>query len=217
MQLIRNAVQSVLLVTMLGAFASAEAQERLYGGVGIGAAKTRINNESLAITGATGSTLTKRESDTSGKVFAGYQANKNFAVEAGYVDLGKTSATRSLSAPSVGSAAMDSRNTGWFVDLVGKAPIGASDFSLIGKLGLVASETSKNLSVAGSVSPIPGAASTYKERESNLKYGAGAQYDISKTMAARGEIELYRKLGKDATTGENDVGLFSMNLLIKFQ
>jgi hypothetical protein len=36
-------------------------------------------------------------------------------------------------------------------------------------------------------------------------------------MAARGEVELYRKLGKDDAGGENEAGLFSLNLLVKFE
>jgi OOP family OmpA-OmpF porin len=202
---------------MMGAAASSEAQQRLYGGIGVGTGKTPISNQSLAITGATDSSLSKSDGSTAGKIFAGYKASPNLAVEAGYVDLGKTGATRNMTLPSVGSVSLNTRNAGWFADLVGMVPIGSSDFSAIGKIGLVSSETNRNLSVAGTVSPSPGVASSYRDRETNWKYGAGAQYEINKTMVARGEVELYRKLGKESSLGESDVGLFSLNLLIKFQ
>jgi OOP family OmpA-OmpF porin len=216
MDSIRNAKQTVVLVAMLGVFSSAVAQERFYGGAGIGMTKTPISQNALSITGATASTLSRNDIGTGGKLFGGYQANPNFAVEAGYVDLGKISATRNMTSPSVGSVAQSTRNTGWFVDLVGSMPIGASEFSVIGKVGRIASDTSKSLAFGGTVTPVAGAASTYRDSESNWKYGAGAQYEISKTMAARGEFELYRKLGREGSAGENEVGLFSVNLLIKF-
>lgn len=217
MQLIRNAVQSVLMVTMIGAFSSASAQERFYGGIGIGASKASVSKDSLAIAGATATTFSRSEHDTGGKIFAGYRLDSNWAVEAGYVDLGKTSARRDMLAPGIGSISHDTMNTGWFIDLVGMLPIGASDFSLIGRVGRVGSETRRNLSSSGAVTLAAGTASTSTERETNWKYGTGAQYEINKTMAARGELELYRRLGKEGSTGENEAGLFSLNLLIKFQ
>jgi OOP family OmpA-OmpF porin len=215
MQLIRIAVQSIFLAAVLGIFASAQAQEGFYGGVGVGVVRTPIGSDALAITGATASSLSRKDDDTGGKIFAGYRLRPELAVEVGYVDLGKTNATRSMTTP-VGGIALDSRNTGFFVDLVGTIPIGTTDFSVIGKLGGVASETTRQLSPSGAVALAPGSALTSTEREANWKYGAGAQYEISKTMSARGEWERYHKLGKDAGTGESEANLFSVNLLFKF-
>ena len=216
MQSIRSTVQGVLLLAVFGLSVPATAQQRLYGGAGVGFSQTAMSQDYLGITGATSSTLTKNDIGSGAKIFAGYQLNQNLAVEGGYVDLGKASPSRSMTAPSVGGISANARSTGWFVDLTGTLPIGATDFSLIGKLGRVMSETSRNLSTSGTVALAPGAATTYNERESNWKYGAGAQYEINKSMIARGEVELYRKLGKEGSLGENDIGLFSVNLLIKF-
>lgn len=216
MRLILSAMQGILLTAMIGSFSVAAAQEPYYGGIGIGVAKTRISKHALGITGATATSLSRDENDIGGKFFFGYRLDPNWAAEGGYVDLGKTSAKRRMSAPGVGSISMDSSNAGWFIDLVGRMPIG-NGFSLIGKVGQIYSENRKKLSADGAVSLAPGTASSYKEREFNWKYGAGAEYEISKTMAARGEVELYRKLGKDDPGGENEAGLFSLNLLVKFE
>lgn len=216
MRIILNAMQLALMATMIGPFSALAAPEPFFAGIGIGAAKTRIGDRPLGITGATATSLSRDENDISGKVFFGYRVHPNWAVEAGYVDLGKTSAKRTMSAPGIGSISLDSRNTGWFIDLVGRMPIG-NGISLIGKVGQIYSENRKQLSTSGAVSLAPGAASSYKEREFNWKYGAGAEYEISKTMAARGEVELYRKLGKDDAGGENEAGLFSLNLLVRFE
>jgi OOP family OmpA-OmpF porin len=127
-------MQGVLMVAMIGSFSVAAAQEPFFAGIGIGAAKTRIGNHPLGITGATATSLSRDENDIGGKMFAGYRLYPNWAVEAGYVDLGKTSAKRTMTAPGTGSISLDSRNTGWFVDLVGRMPIG-NGVSLIGKSG----------------------------------------------------------------------------------
>lgn len=216
MQMIRKSVQCAALVAMLSASATVKAQEQIYGGIGIGPSRTYIPSNALGITNATASELQRSEHSTGAKLFAGYKANPNMAVEVGYVDLGKARATRSMTAPGTGSIAIDSRNTGWFVDLVGIMPTGINDVSVIGKLGGVATETNKQLSTTGAVGLAAGTPSTFQERELNWKFGAGAQYDFSKTMAARGEWERYRRLGKDTGVGESEADLFSLNLLIRF-
>lgn len=213
----RNALHGMLLLAMLGLAMPATAQQRLYGGAGIGASKTAMGGNYLGITGANDSSLARNDLGLGGKLLAGYQFNSNLAVEGGYVDLGNTISTRSMGSPAAGSILLNSRSTGWFLDLTGMIPIGTGDISLIGKVGRIASETTRNLSTSGTVTLAPGTASSYNEKESNWKYGVGAQYEINKSMVARGEVELYRKLGKDANLGENDVGQFSVNLLIKFQ
>ena len=212
MQLTVRKAQGILLLTLLGSAASAMAQTGFYGGAGIGLAKTSVSTESLTITGATATTLTKDESDEGDKIYGGYRAHQNWAVEVGYVDFGKSRATRSMTAPGTGSIAIDASNSGWFADVVGFLPLGGNDFSLIGRLGLIASETRNHLTTTGAVTLAPGIASSSTEKETNWKYGAGAHYEINKTVAARGEVEVYRKLG----TGNGDAGLFSLNLLVKF-
>ncbi len=213
---IGKSMQCVALVAILCGSASVKAQEQVYGGIGVGPSRTYIPSSALGISGATASELQRSENSTGAKIFAGYKANANMAVEVGYVDLGKSRATRNMTAPGIGSIGIDSRNTGWFVDLVGMMPTGISDVSVIGKLGGVATETAKQMSTSGAVGLAPGSASTFQERELNWKFGAGAQYDFSKTMAARGEWERYRRMGKDTGVGESEADLFSLNLLIRF-
>lgn len=216
MHMMRNAVQCGIMAAMLSASATVMAQEKVYGGVGVGPSRTYIPSSALNIAGATASELQRNENSTGAKIFAGYQANPNMAVEVGYVDIGKSRATRNMTAPGTGSIGIDSRNTGWFVDLVGIMPIGINDVSVIGKLGGVATETGKQLSTTGVVGLAAGTPSTFQERELNWKFGAGAQYEFSKTFAARGEWERYRRMGKDTGVGESEADLFSLNLLIRF-
>jgi hypothetical protein len=148
MRLILNTMQGVLMAAMIGSFSVAAAQEPFFAGIGIGAAKTRIGNHPLGITGATATSLSRDENDIGGKMFAGYRLYPNWAVEAGYVDLGKTSAKRTMTAPGTGSISLDSRNAGWFVDLVGRMPIG-NGVSLIGKWARYIRRTGSSYRQAG--------------------------------------------------------------------
>jgi hypothetical protein len=102
----------------------------------------------------------------------------------------------------------NARSTGWFVDLTGTVPIGAGDVSPDRQSSAGWRRTpAGTLATSGTVALAPGARRRRTaRRESNWKYGAGAQYEINKSMIARGEVELYRKLGKEGSLGENDVG-----------
>jgi OOP family OmpA-OmpF porin len=110
------------------------------------------------------------KSDTGYKVYGGWEFHPNFAVEAGYADLGKFSG-------SVGS--MKSR--GAFADLVGKVPL-ADRLSALGRVGVYDGHTT--------VRDVAGA--NGKDNETNLKYGAGLQYDLSQSASLRAEWERYR-------------------------
>lgn len=217
MQTIRYTAQGLALAVMLSLPITAWADGTFYGGAGIGLAKTGIDKNALPIGGATATTLSRSDADPSGKVFAGFQITPAFAVEAGYVDLGTTSATRTMTAPLAGTASVSAKNTGWFIDLVGMMPMGVSNTSVIGRVGRVSSLTTKSLSTTGAVAPLAGIDPNPREREANWKFGAGAQYDFGKTMAARAEWERYTRLGSDIGTGTSIADMFSLNLLIRFK
>ena len=65
---------------------------------------------------------------------------------------------------------------GVFLDAVGTLPI-ANSWSLLGRLGLAQTKVETPLG---------------DDRGSGIKYGAGVQYDINKSVAVRGEWENYR-------------------------
>jgi OOP family OmpA-OmpF porin len=189
--------------------------EGFYGGLGFGYTRAKIEAGSIPISGATASTLTADESDTGYKLFGGYQFNRNIGLELGYVDLGRFSATRIATAPVAGTIVGNIRATGVFTNVVGTFPL-QQNFSLIGKLGALFSETKANLSTTGGIALVAGANPSPKESEKNFKLGLGAQYDVSKKIALRGEWDRYFRLGNAATTGESDVDMFSLDVIFKF-
>jgi OOP family OmpA-OmpF porin len=144
------------------------------------------------------------DTDTGFKIYGGYEFTKNFALEAGYADLGKATAEDStfpLSAAVEASAI--------FLDAVGTLPL-TNEFSVFGRAGIAFTKVEASVSVPGF-----GSASV-KEDETNLKFGLGAQYAFTKNVALRAEWERYMDLGEDATTGESDVDMVGVSLNVKF-
>ena len=132
--------------------------------------------------------LSTDRSDAGGKLFGGYQFSPYFGLEAGYAHLGK-----------FGSAVGEVEGDGAFVDAVGTFPVG-SNFSVLGRVGAFNGKLDNSL--LGS------------ERATNVKYGAGLQYDLSKNTAIRGEWERYRF---DAPAGGSaDTDLYSIGVNYRF-
>ncbi len=125
--------------------------------------------------------------DTGVKIYGGYSFTPNFALEGGYVDLGK-----------FGGANGSLKSNGIFVDAVGKVPLGDTGFSVLGRLGAYNGKLrSDTLGVIDS------------ERGTNIKVGLGGQYDFNPNMGLRAEWERYRvdALGVKANTDMYSVGL----------
>jgi len=133
--------------------------------VGLSAGKADWKADS--VNGVTGDS-----SGTAGKVFAGYQFNKNLGLELGYADLGK------FGGAGTGSARAHATS----LDAVGMLPIGDSAFSAIGRVG-VANTRTRTTSVLGVDDSSSG---------TDVKAGLGVQYNLSKNAALRAEWERYR-------------------------
>ena len=105
-------------------------------------------------------------SDTGLKLYGGWAFTPNLGVEAGWADVGKFR-----------SGAGDLKGRGLYVDAVGTLPL-ANNFSALARVGVVAGKVDSTL--AGS------------EHSTNLKVGAGLQYDFDKNVGMRAEWEHYR-------------------------
>lgn len=128
------------------------------------------------------------DSDTSWKIFGGYQFNTNWGVEFGYVDLGKIS----FSGPGFsGSADAD----GLEVVGVGTYPINPQ-FSIYGKLGLFNWDASANVSGFGA-----------SDSGTDLTLGFGVQYKFTKNLFGRAEWQHYDDV---------DVDVLGISIVFKF-
>jgi OOP family OmpA-OmpF porin len=170
-------------------------------------------NSNVLPNGFTGNTsLTK--SDTAYKIQFGYQFNDNFAIEGGYVDLGKAkySADGHVGAVSYTENA-NFKFSGLNIAAVGILPINES-FSVFGKLGVINAKAEADLSAQAPGYNASGSASSTNVRGN---WGIGATYNLNKQLAFRVEAEQFSKLGDDNSTGKKiDVNLLSAGVQYKF-
>jgi OOP family OmpA-OmpF porin len=153
--------------------------------------------EGLSIGGSLGSSRYKGDdigglptdrSATGGKLYGGYSFTPNFGLEAGYASLGKFS-----------SAAGEAKGHGTYLDAVGTVPLG-NNFSALGRVGLFGGRL-ENTAVGST------------DSGTNLKVGAGVQYDFDKNLGVRGEWERYRF---DSFGSKSNADLYSIGLHYRF-
>lgn len=163
-----------------------------YGGLGAGRSHADIGSAGIA-----GST---DKDDNAWKAFGGYQFNQHFAVEGGYVDLGKASVNG-----ATGFGTTDSK--AWHAGVVGSLPV-TPQFAFTGKLGIARTETDTSGSNAG-------VAFGGSDRETAPTYGLGMRYDFSRTLAVRGDWDRYR-VSSAGMGGKTDTDLYSVSAVFKF-
>jgi OOP family OmpA-OmpF porin len=140
-----------------------------------------------------------KDTGTGIKLGGGYAFSRNLAVEAAYVDLGKATA-------SAGGQTAEAKASGPVVVAVGMLPLGSSQFTLLGRLGLI----------DGTVK-LSGPGGSDKATKVKPTFGIGVAYSLTPQFAVRGDIDRYSKLGDNNTTGESDVDMISVGVVFKFQ
>ena len=179
-------IKQLFAGTALAVVASLSTQAAdVYVGLAAGASRWSVGDEP-------GASIDK--SDAGGKITLGVQFHPNFALEGGYVHLGK--------AKYQGAFAGDIKGTGAFVDAVGQWPL-TPEWSALARMGVFNGKAKGTVSGLGSAS----------DSGTDLKYGLGLQYALFKTLAVRAEWERYRF---DVFNDKGDVDLWSLGLRIAF-
>jgi OOP family OmpA-OmpF porin len=213
MQAARASVKLGLLALTIIAAPMVSAQDSgWYLGANVGQSKSKIDDaqitNSLLRGGLATTSMSDRDHDTGFKVFGGYQFNKYFAFEGGYFDLGKFGFT-SNTLPA-GTLNGDLKVNGFNFDAVLSLPF-TKKFSGFLRAGVINADTKDTFAGTGAVvvlNPNP------TKRETNYKYGAGLQYDFTRSFGMRAEVERYRI--NDAVGNKGDVDLASVGVLFKF-
>lgn len=183
-----------------------------YMGIGAGQSQAHIDSvriqQNLMGQGLSTTTLTEDSHDTGYKAYLGFPIHPNWAVEAGYFDLGRFgfNATTSPNGSLTGSA----RIRGLNLDLVGTLPV-TERWSLMGRMGAAHAQTQARFSSTGAVAVSD---PTSSRRETNYKYGLGTQYDFTPSLSLRLEAERYRV--NDAVGRRGDVDLVTLGLVYRF-
>ncbi len=209
-----TALSLIALAAVASPFAMADevGQPGWYVGANVGQSRATIDDprirSGLTAGGFTSSSITDDDRSTGGKLFGGYQFNRNFAVEGGYFDLGNFGYF-ATTVPT-GTLTGNMKVRGLNLDLVGILPI-TDRFSAFGRVGAVYADTRDSFRGTGAVrvtNPNP------EKRAGGYKFGGGLQYAFNDALAVRGEIERYRI--NDAVGNKGDVDLISVGLVYRF-
>lgn len=129
------------------------------------------------------------DKDTAWKASIGYQINRTFSAEVGYTNLGEVSG-------NVLGVPVEAEANAWEVIGIGKLPIG-NQLSAYGLLGIAMVKAEAR---SGGV--------TADDDSTELTFGVGAQYDISRNLGARLQWQRY---GAD-----EDIDVISVGVVFKF-
>lgn len=166
----------IALIASTAAIGAAQAQDtapRAYVGVGVASADHRYD-----IGGATN--VNNDGYKASGKIFAGYEFDRTWGVEAGYTDFRKSDARFTYNGGAT-SASSDGRS--FYVAGKAMAPLN-EQVSVYGKLG--AAHNKSTLSTSN-------AALNRDHSKTELYGGVGLQYNLSQQVALTAEYERYGK------------------------
>jgi OmpA-OmpF porin, OOP family len=119
--------------------------------------------------------------DSAWKLFGGYQLNRHFAVEATYGDWGDITIRTTTASGIPVSATGEIWSAG--VAALGILPLGGDRFGLFGKVGILYTEQE----ATGSAPGIP--TETETQTGSELHYGVGALFNITRNLGVRAEWE----------------------------
>jgi OOP family OmpA-OmpF porin len=163
----------------------------------------------LANAGATTLGSSWDSSDLGWKAQLGYQFNPNFAMEGGYINLGKVNYSATY---DQGTATGDYKVDGFNIAALGIIPLD-NNFSLFGKVGLVDARVSADLNGSGLGGIGNG---SFSETRWRPEYGVGGIYSLSKDTDLRIEYERVNGVGDVNTTGQANVDLVSLGISYKF-
>lgn len=212
----RKAIVSV--ATVVGAFAVPAAHaagvDGWYVGGALGGSQQHLGggqiDNALSNQGLTSSSSIDK-SDTSLRLFGGYQFNRNFALEGGYVNLGKFNYSSTVSAPAADTVNGHLSVHGADLAAVGMLPLG-EQFGLFGKAGAFYAQTKLSESSGGAV-----AVGDQSHNSTSPLLGAGLNYDITKKVAVRGEVDRYFRVGDSGSTGRGDIDQYTVGVAYRFQ
>ena len=223
-----RALLAVLALASLPAFG----QSQWYAGISGGQAKTDrelVFNRESTITNAADLRTDFDAKDSAWKAFAGFRFNSVIAVEVAYADLGshRTFTTMQGGEPALpASIAIGRSISGYGVDLVATPPLGFERFNVFARVGAFHTRLEATAALDGNIVFTNGNAEdrtrATTRRETVLKYGIGAEWLVTRRVAARLEWERYSEVGKafaiggSGTTGEADTEVVSLGVVVGF-
>jgi OOP family OmpA-OmpF porin len=144
------------------------------------------------------------DTKTAWKVFGGYQFTPNFALEAGYTNLGKFTA-------SFGPETEEAKVTAWEASLLAGAPL-MERLGIFGRFGFYRATVKDSDNMFG----------TFEHDNTDATFGLGLSYDFTRNLGMRAEWQRYYKVGGgDTALGagvgqKSDVDVLGVSALWRF-
>lgn len=183
-----------------------------YAGVSLGQSKVDSDasqlKSDLEALGATGVAASVDDSDTGWKLFGGYQVNKNFAVEAAYVNLGSFTSNATYATLAGSPYRSKTDGDGYLLSVVGTLPVNET-FAVFAKAGVFA----WNLEATASTTL---ASANTSADGTDMAYGLGVNWRISKQMGLRAEWDRFQDVGGGNNFNKHDVDLYSLGAVFHF-
>ncbi|MCE2782673.1 OmpA family protein [Limnohabitans sp.] len=184
----------------------------MYMGIGAGDSKAKFNHDA-AVQNALGAgvaagPLAVDQSGNAYKAYLGFPIAPNWAVEAGYFNLGRFGFDGSTT--PAGTVSGTAKVQGLNLDLVGTLPI-TDRWSLLGRVGAAYSETKGGIGGTGAGTV---AATSTNKRDTHYKFGFGTQYAFTPALTVRLEGERYQV--NDLVAQKAFVDLISVGLVYRF-
>ena len=167
--------------------------------LGGGAIDSALGNQGLA--GA--SALDHRA--TGWGLFAGYQVNRNFALEGGYDQLGRFNYSSAVSSPAADTVSGRFDAHAFDLSAVGILPI-APGWSAFGKAGIAYSEAKLDAGSTGAV-----AVSSQHHWSTEPLLGGGISVDVTRNVFVRAEWDRFLHVG-DSNTGRGDIDMYTVGV-----
>ncbi len=206
-------VQSLAaLVLASGSIAAMAADSGWYAGASLGQSSTDYEagtlKSALEAAGATGVVASVDNTDTAWKLFGGYQVNKNFAVEAAYVNLGSLTSNATYATPAGSPYRFNTDGDGYLLSVVGTLPVNET-FAVFAKAGVFAwnLEATESTTLASANASADG---------TDMAYGLGVNWRISKQMGLRAEWDRFQDVGGGNNFNKHDVDLYSLGAVFHF-
>lgn len=210
---------AVVLGLGVAGFSDTTQADGWYAGIGAGESKFKEQNATCS---SLGNILSSRTNcsfdlkDTGWKVFGGYQFNTYAGVEAGYIDFGKLTAHANGTlggSPATGDAEFKAKS--FEAVLVGTLPVGDA-LGIIGRFGVFRWDVDAPASAATTTGGTTASVDPSRNG-SDITFGAGVKYDLTKKFTVRAEMNRYKNIGDQLSTGESFcIDLYSISLVYNF-
>lgn len=194
----------------------AQAQDReagFYGGINLGRSNLHLSGSgidgALANQGVAGSSSNERR-DTSYGLNLGYRVSRHWAVEGAYARLGEFAYSSNVTTPAADTVQGKYKVDALSISALGILPL-QSNWSLYGKAGIARTDARLSANSTTGATAVGGATGT----NTGLVVGAGAMYDINRSLFARAGWDHYANVGTDAT-GKGGIDTYTIGIGMHF-